>query len=176
MGTILAAEVFRTFPKLSTIRPAALKIAREPVELPLAEIDSADVERAKDTLQRQKDASAKQPTFLELVEAFKILDVADREGKPLPVEVQVVALGNDVAWVSLPGEIFVELGLAIKKDSPYPLTMIAELANGSIGYVPTRQAYQQGNYEVISARCAAGSGEMLVETAIKLLKSLQAAE
>jgi hypothetical protein len=27
------------------------------------------------------------------------------------VEVQVIALGRELAWVSLPGEIFVELGL-----------------------------------------------------------------
>jgi hypothetical protein len=48
--------------------------------------------------------------------------------------------------------------------------VIAELANGSIGYVPTRLAYPQGNYEVISARCAAGSGEKLVDAAVKQLR------
>src|SRR5262249_53980923 len=90
------------------------------------------------------------------------------------VEVQVVALGRDVAWVSLPGEIFVELGLAIKQDSPFRYTFLAELANGSVGYVPSRRAYPQGNYEVVSARCAEGSGEMLVEAAVKLLKELYA--
>jgi hypothetical protein len=48
--------------------------------------------------------------------------------------------------------------------------MIAELANGSIGYIPDEGAYPQGNYEVVSARCAKGSGEKLVETALRLLK------
>jgi neutral ceramidase len=48
--------------------------------------------------------------------------------------------------------------------------VINELANGSIGYVPTRQAYAQGNYEVISARCAEGSGEMLVDSALQQLR------
>src|SRR5688572_31140096 len=104
-----------------------------------------------------------QPKFLDRVKAFKVLDIAAREGKPHEVEVQVIALGNELAWVSLPGEIFVELGLAIKKASPFRHTMIAELANGSIGYIPDRQAYPQGNYEVVSARCAEGSGELLVE-------------
>ena len=52
------------------------------------------------------------PAFLERVQAFKVLDVAAREGKPLEAEVQVIALGDDLAWVGLPGEIFVELGLA----------------------------------------------------------------
>jgi hypothetical protein len=74
--------------------------------------------------------------------------------------------------VSLPGEIFVELGLAIKKASPFRHTQIAELANGSIGYIPDEPAYVQGNYEVVSARCAKGSGEMLVEAVLRLLKEM----
>jgi hypothetical protein len=86
--------------------------------------------------------------------------------------VQVITLGDEVAWVSLPGEIFVELGLAIKRASPFRYTMIAELANGSIGYIPNRAAYPQGNYEVVSARCAEGSGELLVDAAVRLLKRL----
>ncbi len=123
---------------------------------------------------REAKPGAGQPTFLETVEAFKVLDVADRDGKPLEVEVQAVVLGKQVAWVSLPGEIFVELGLNIKHDSPYPHTILVELANGAIGYIPSRRAYPQGNYEVISARCAEGSGEILVDAALKLLKELYA--
>ena len=53
--------------------------------------------------------------------------MAARLGKPLAVEVQVISLGDDLAWVSLPGEIFVELGLQIKRGSPFKQTMIAEL-------------------------------------------------
>ena len=108
-----------------------------------------------------------------LAEPSASLDVVGRKGKPWEVEVQVIAVGDDTAWVSLPGEIFVELGLRIKQDSPFRNTIIAELANGSIGYVPSRRAYAQGNYEVVSARCAAGSGERLTDAAIKLLNDLK---
>ena len=72
--------------------------------------------------------------------------------------------------MSLPGEIFVELGLEIKKKSPFRHTITAELANGAIGYSPNAEAYEQGNYEPVSARCAKGSGEALVKSALKLLK------
>ena len=41
--------------------------------------------------------------------------------------------------------------------SPFKHTIIAELANGSIGYVPTRRGFAEGNYEPVSARCAAFS-------------------
>ena len=123
---------------------------------------------------RMDDPKGPRPKFLEMVDAFKMRDVAARQGRPQEVEVQVIALGDEVAWVSLPGEIFVELGLAIKQDSPFRRTIIAELANGAIGYIPARRAYAQGNYEVISARCAEGSGERLVNAALRLLKELHA--
>jgi hypothetical protein len=142
------------------------------VELPLPAIEPGDVEKARAIVARHQDRSAKQPAFLETVWAYRVLDVNARDGKPSKVEVQVIALGDAIAWVSLPGEIFVELGLAIKQDSPFPTTIIAELANGSIGYVPARRAYAQGNYEVVSARCAEGSGERLVDTAVRLLQAL----
>lgn len=83
----------------------------------------------------------------------------------------MISLGDDLAWVSLPGEIFVELGLSIKAASPFRTTILAELANGSVGYIPTRVAYPQGNYEVVSARCAEGSGEKLVDVALKQLRA-----
>jgi hypothetical protein len=101
-----------------------------------------------------------------------ILETVAKRDVPLEAEVQAIAFSDELAIVSLPGEIFVELGLAIKAASPFKNTFIAELANGSIGYVPNREAYRQGNYEVVSARAEAGAGEKLAETALVLLRDL----
>ena len=79
------------------------------------------------------------------------------------------ALGDELAWVGLPGEMFTEFGLALKNASPFKFTMIHELANTSIGYVPNLRAYPEGGYEATYTRCAAGTGEMLVDTATRLL-------
>jgi hypothetical protein len=172
MGTILAAEVLRTWPRLRVCEAGTIRMKRTAVSLGLPALASADVDRARAIARRVEDPKSTRPSFLETVWAFKVLDVAGRDGRPHEVEVQVIALGNEVAWVSLPGEIFTELGLAIKQDSPFPQTIIAELANGSIGYIPSRRAYAQGNYEVVSARCALGSGERLVDVALKMLNEL----
>jgi neutral ceramidase len=174
MGTILAAEVLRTWPRLTPVEADAVRIRGAVVPLPLPAISEADVAKARAVMSRLEDPKAPRPGFLEMVDAFKTRDVAARAGRPLEVEVQVIALGDELAWVALPGEIFVELGLAIKQDSPFRRTIIAELADGAIGYIPARRAYAQGNYEVISARCAEGSGERLVDAAGRLLKELYA--
>ena len=115
---------------------------------------------------------AKKFSTVAMAEAVCILETIGKQDEPLTVEVQAIAFSDEAAIVALPGEIFVELGLALKKQSPFKHTMIAELANGSIGYIPDSRAYPQGNYEVVSARCAQGSGELLVEAALKLLKEL----
>lgn len=175
MGTILAGEVLRSLPHCKPARPGGLRAKSTIVSLPLAKLETGDVEKAQALVGTPQAPGAARIPFLEQVKAYKVLDVVARQGKPHEVEVQVVALGPDLAWVSLPGEIFVELGLAIKQDSPFAHTIIAELANGSIGYIPSRRAYAQGNYEVVSSRCAQGSGELLVDAALRLLKELHAA-
>ncbi len=172
MGTILAAEVFKTWPRLQPCENlGAVRVRTAKVKLPLAKISPGEVATARETVARMGQSKGT-PAFMELVKAFQVIDVDDRKGQPIEVEVQVITLGDRVAWVSLPGEIFVELGLEIKQDSPFPSTIIAELANGAIGYIPSRRAYAQGNYEVVSARCAEGSGEMLVDAAVKMLKEM----
>ena len=166
IGTVLAGEVIKTTPKLEPITAAAPRVRASVVPLDLPEIAEGELQKARQVAVKfGKDA----PSFMERVQAFKVLDVASREGKPIDAEVQVIALGDDLAWVALPGEVFVELGMEIKRRSPFKHTIVATLANGTIGYIPTARAYDEGNYEPVSARCAKGSGERLVEEALKLL-------
>jgi neutral ceramidase len=172
IATILGASIFQAYKDLKplTTGPLTLRSKSQVIELDLPEITSAQVEEAKQAVAATKDDRG--GNFMKLVRAYRALDVAGRQGKPHQVEVQVIALGKEVAWVSLPGEVFVELGLAIKKQSPFANTFVVELANESIGYIPDRRSYAEANYEPESARCAPGSGEKLVQSALQLLSEL----
>ncbi len=170
IGTVLAGAVNKSWDDLKPLDAGAIQTRSETVKLPLAPITDEDVAKAEGVVKRLNDPKT---TFMEQVKAFQVLDIKKRNGRPLEVEVQVLTLGKDLAFVSLPGEAFVELGISIKKASPFPYTIIVELANGSVGYIPNKSAYPEGNYEVVSARCAAGSGEMLVEAAVKMLNEMR---
>ncbi len=63
-------------------------------------------------------------------------------------ELNVAQLGN-LVLCALPVETFCETGLKIKAASSFPFTMIAELTNDWLGYMPTADVFgpQGGGYE-----------------------------
>ena len=171
LGTVLAAAVFKAYPRLQPLTNAGvLRVRSEIVKLSLPSFTPEQLEAAHFDVRTAKDNT--RDGFMKLVRAHRVLDTAAREGRPQEVEMQVIALGREVAWVAWPGEIFVELGLSVKAGSPFVHTYNVELANGTIGYIPNKSAYPEGNYEVESARAAEGSGEMLVTSALRMLAEL----
>lgn len=90
------------------------------------------------------------------------------------VEVQVIAIGN-VAIAGFPAEYFTEFGLRTKAGSPFAHTLVAELANGWHGYVPTEEAFAHGGYEArlgFQSRLAPEAGDRMCEAALELLAEL----
>lgn len=170
IGTVLAGAALKALWKAVEAPPARIDAAVETVALDLAPHTAQELAWAQGIAEEVRRGG--KPAFLDQVKAFRILDVDRRQGKPIPAEVQVLTFGRKAAVVALPGEIFVELGLAIKQGSPFERTWVVSLANANPGYVPDRKAYDEGNYEPVSARCAAGSGEKLVEAALRQLRAL----
>src|SRR5438093_878093 len=173
IGKTLSETFFRALPELKTANKPSLAVRYTKVFAPLQEFSAEQIAQARERMAR---VGSKELSFLEQVESYKILDVqemSDRSGQMLPMEVQAFRLGDDTAVVGLPGEVFVELGLAIKQASPFRNTLVVELCNNDIGYVPTKKAFVEGSYEVVNSRVQSGGGEMLVEAAARLLKELK---
>lgn len=80
---------------------------------------------------------------------------------------------DDIAFVGFGGEVFNDLGKAIKSASPFRQTFIFTHCNGAAGYVPTQSSYTEGGYEVQSSSFAPGAGERLVEETLRRLRELK---
>jgi hypothetical protein len=168
IGTILAGSVLRAFRELEPAETAPLVVRSATVELPVVTVSDAEVEKARQVV--AAFGTSRAASFYEQVHASKVMAAHRQRGRPYQAEVQVITLGRDIAWVALPGEVFVELGKAIKLASPFPHTVVVELANDTVGdYIPDLKAYREGAYEVISTPVAPGGGERLVEAAVRLL-------
>lgn len=174
IGTLIAASIFRAEKKERPLTPGTLRVKSVTVPLAVPFVPPEQEEMARDTV--RKKTGGPQPAFMQLVHANRLLDLAPRKGQPLEAEVQVITLGRELAWIGLPGEVFVELGLALKKRSPFPHTIITTLTNGNWGYIPDRRSYAEKAYEAESSRVEPGSGEKLVDAAAAILTELHAAE
>jgi hypothetical protein len=170
IGAVLAGDVLKAIQRAPVTPISEIRASSQIVKLDLPQFTPKEVAWARQT-QATVGTSTPAP-FLDLVRAAKIMEIDDRHGRPFEAEVQVIALGDQIAFVAFPGEMFTEFGLTLKEDSPFPITITAELANGALGYIPNRQAYPQGAYEVISTRLNPGAGELLMNSAMIQLSTL----
>ena len=169
IGRALAETVSAQADNLKVVAKPALAVRREVVEAPLQKYGSDDVAWARESI---KKVGTRELSFLDQVKAYKILAVEMRRSDTIGLEVQVFRLSRDVAVVGLPGEVFVDLGLAIKRASPFATTLVIELCHDAPGYIPTKKAFAEGSYETVNSRIAPGGGERIAEAAIRLLNAL----
>jgi hypothetical protein len=175
IGRALATSVSAASSKLADLKPAPFAVRREVVNAPLQTATEDELAWAAKALEANPDG--RKGNFLDTVRARKLqeLEAHRKAGRAaLGLEVHAFRVGADTAIVTLPGEVFVELGLAIKKGSPFARTLVVELANScETNYIPKRDAYPLGGYEVENCVLAPGGGELLVDAALRLLDSLK---
>jgi len=180
MGTSLACEAVKALLSSRPLDASEVLAARREVDLEVQrppEVGPEDLEEARRGLRRALEAGderAEAEARVRLTMVRWALAARERlAGGALRTEVQAVRVG-DAAIVALPGEPFVELGLAVKRGSPARLTMVAGYANDPIGYVPTDRALEEGGYESRPPACLVGRGSAarLVEAALELLRRL----
>ena len=98
---------------------------------------------------------------------------SDKTPEHVTSEIQVLRLG-DIYILGLPGEVLVEVGLAIKKRAGLEKLFIISLSNDAIGYVCHSAAYDEGGYEPVAAtNLAKGAGEIMIEQALELIGQIK---
>ena len=112
-----------------------------------------------------------------VVDVFRDMrkQLSPRKGEERKTWVQAIRIG-DTAVVGVPAEFFTVLGQDIKRRSPFRYTYVFELANDYVGYLPDRKGFELGGYQTwtgLHSFTAPGTGEMIVDEAVGLLKALQ---
>lgn len=87
--------------------------------------------------------------------------------------VHAVRIGNAVLATN-PFELFHEYGLRIKARARARQTILVQLADGGLGYLPTEQAIAGGSYssKPASTQCDHIGGDRLVEETIEMMDAL----
>lgn len=140
-------------------------------------------------LQTNFNLAVRQPNPEEISKAKQIVQEAEQTGKDLWKQDQIYARETlllaegpkqvnltmnalrigDGCMLTLPAEVFCEIGIQLKKTSLATHTMVIELANGYHGYLPSPEQHALGGYETWRAR----SSYLEVNASIHCVKALQ---
>ncbi|MCP5117897.1 MAG: hypothetical protein GY953_44340, partial [bacterium] len=106
MGKVLGAEALKTLVRTSTTQDVKLAAVRREIDLPLREFELQIDEILKIW-------PSGEDVFREEMDRLK-----ESKADHVSTYIQALVIG-DTAFVSVPGELFVELGLEIKEKSPF---------------------------------------------------------
>jgi neutral ceramidase len=85
-----------------------------------------------------------------------------------------IAIGDDIVLIAMPGEPFVEIGLAVKRGSPFKHTLFSGYSNVGWSYIPTASDYPLGGYEVEVTPYDPAAADVIVQESLTLLTDLAA--
>lgn len=166
-------------------RSSVLKFAAKTMDLPrrtytATEIDRisslvADAKRKTDDALKSGDAWQKHQAEARLrrYSDLRTKWTLPPDPTPIQVDVQILRIG-DMAIVAMPGEPFAEIGVAIKKASPFAVTMFCGYSTGKGGdYLPVASEYSLGGYEVERTPYGVRAAEKLIRETIDLYKQVQ---
>lgn len=155
-GSVTPIALYRR--KLVHDAPAQiLRSVRRAVALPLLEPPAVD-EMERELAERREDLAARRargegrastnPVQYHIRWLELMLEAERAGGRPTEVagEIWAARLG-DCAVVGAPGEIFSEIGAAVRAASPAAVTIFAGYSHGVQGYVATPEEYPYGGYE-----------------------------
>ena len=163
----LARDVRAALQTMRFEEPVPIRMCRRTVDLPFRKATPAEIGGTAPGAVRAGEPGMYDRVIPGLLELIKKRGVNK-------AEVQALRIGQRV-YVAIPGELFVELGLAIKEQCFPAHVVVVGYANGMVGYLPTRAAFLRGGYETTftsSSRLDPSAGYILVDTAVALAREL----
>ncbi len=168
IGVELASVFLQNFTELKEGN-GTLRIANRIVKVPLQTYSDMDLQWAISN----KELVASPLVTARIKKILSLQKLRERYGSTISLEIQAFAFNDKTAIITLPGQIFVELGLELKKASPFENTLILTLANSHEECIPIKKAFSEGSYEIVYSLVESGGGEMLIEEAISLLNEVK---
>ena len=136
-------------------------------------VESTGEIKAQNSDDLTSEGIAKGNAYVKRFFAKRLMECRDNPIREKRMEIMTaLEFGRELVILTIPAEPFVEIGLAIKKASPFRRTMISALTQGEIGYIGLPECYARGGgYETRPSRTAPAHdlAPKIIEKGIKLI-------
>ena len=170
---------------LNKVECDSVKFVNAELEMPYMKVTDEEYAEAKKVYEANKDATmeagrdftsediAKCHPYVMKFFAERLMSCRDKAIEGIRMEeFAAINFGNEIAMATLPCEAFVEFTREIRKNSKYPMTFVATLAQGEVGYIGMPHNYGNGGYETSPSNSVADRniGPEMLKTVNGLLK------
>ena len=181
IGRGYARIVLDALENLEPIKADKLVINNTTVTIPHRQLTDAEVAEAQNILDtvpdikkegdfESQDLANKVPAALRYF-AQRALDCKAKSKPSHECRLTSIKIGDDLTFASLPGEPFNGIAQAIREASKSKYTFIAELAQSVSGYVPMKECFARGGYEVQPGvdTVAPEAADVIIDASVKNL-------
>jgi neutral ceramidase len=173
MGAALAAETLRLLRSTTPINNPVIKAVNSAPVLTVRMPTEDELAAARITKVKGEDNSSRWDYVIDVDGVLHLWDeFHDNPQEAVPLS--AIRIG-DLVIAANPFELYCQFGLDIRRRSPAKHTMIAQLTNGCLGYVPTIYGILGGGYSgraIYWARMETCAGYKVVDETAKLVKEL----
>jgi hypothetical protein len=167
MGRIMAREAVRVIDTASVPVGGGIAVKKEQIDLPTRLLSLEEACR-----QIGKWAEEKAMMRILNLAYYYTTNTADHD----LLWLQVIRIGKVCLYVAS-GEIYVNFGLRIKRETPYKNCFVIENSNCFGGYIPTPEAFADGNdlYETslcFGSRHTPDAGDLMTDRLLEMGKKL----
>ena len=182
LGHMLAGEVLKVHNAIACQPNAELGAATQALSLPTRELPEADWEQLRASVAEAREivesstASQEEKVKAQGGSLYDYGLLRLKESLPAEIQTEVMALRvGEGVLAGVPAEYFIEYQIALKEQSPHPFTFLAALVNDWVGYVPTREACEEGGYEAklaLWSKLAPECGNMVYDALLEVTRSV----
>jgi hypothetical protein len=150
VASSVADAALKAYESITFRRDASLDSLEADISLKVRKATPSELGESKRILEKTRKDKDGQFSDRKAIYARETV-LLDAYPAEVPVKLQVMRVGG-LSIAAIPCEVFVEIGLDLKKQSPFDQHFTVSLANGYNGYLPTAQHHAWGGYETWRAR------------------------
>lgn len=171
VANVVAATAFRAVQNIEYQDHVQLSSAQREISLGVRLPDANEVRRAEQIVANAEGPNMKTREEIYARETILIQDYP----RQVDIILQAFRIG-ELAIAAIPCEVFVEIGLHLKENSPIKPMFTVSLANGYYGYLPTPRQHEWGGYETWRARSSfleVDASDKITDVLMELLGKLK---
>ncbi len=176
IGNVVAGAIMSVYEKVEFLPVDEIKFNEEVIQVASNMPKPEEMEEARYIKKMMDEKRTDELPYKGMMLTTMMADAGrkirlEKGPESFPMNLTAIKIGP-IAFMGIPGEPFAGIGIGLKEAKGYKMVCPTCLTNGSRGYFPMKDSYDEGGYEARSSSYKAGVAETIIEKGVEILETL----